>query len=411
MKRTRSKTTGGVFAYKTRAGQRWGVDYRDPITRRKRRKRGMRSRALALRFKDKVDHQTIGLEVAKPKVEPLGFETALGRFLEDRLARGRTIRSYPHLAVENKRGRNEGFWWTLFKGRDLRSITVEEIEAALDKATKDHEWLPATRNRALAQIASLLSYATRRRWIDSHPIDRGRIPRLSEDNARTRWLRVHEVQAIAKHSPPWLQAIVKFAASTGMRLGELCSLRRASYQTDEEGQAFVITERTKNGDRLIWPLEGWPLKYVKTRVAKTSFPGEFLFPGPGGGNPYTSVHHTLPDVVEKAGLKFGRKETDGITFHTFRHSMASLALNHGVPESVVQRMGNWKTRVMVDRYAHLADESLRAGAATLAKLVSSRTKKPVQKKNAPAYERRTLASKGSNMANGEVLKPTVNSTI
>ena len=49
--------------------------------------------------------------------------------------------------------------------------------------------------------------------------------------------------------------------------------------------------------------------------------------------------------------------------------MASLALNHGVPESVVQRMGNWKTRVMVERYAHLADETLRAGAATLAKLV------------------------------------------
>ena len=49
--------------------------------------------------------------------------------------------------------------------------------------------------------------------------------------------------------------------------------------------------------------------------------------------------------------------------------MASLALNHGVPESTVQRMGNWKTRTMVQRYAHLADESLREAAATVAKVI------------------------------------------
>ena len=47
---------------------------------------------------------------------------------------------------------------------------------------------------------------------------------------------------------------------------------------------------------------------------------------------------------------------DGVTFHSLRHTMASLALNHGVSESTVQRMGNWKTRTMVARGAHLADE-------------------------------------------------------
>ena len=54
--------------------------------------------------------------------------------------------------------------------------------------------------------------------------------------------------------------------------------------------------------------------------------------------------------------------------------MASLALNHGISESTVQRMGNWKTRAMVSRYAHLADESLRSAAATLADLVDHRDK-------------------------------------
>lgn len=97
-----------------------------------------------------------------------------------------------------------------------------------------------------------------------------------------------------------------------------------------------------------------------------------MFPGPEGGDARTSVNRQLPDVIRAAGLRYGRKHKDGVTFHTFRHSMASLALNHGVPESTVQRMGNWKSRVMVQRYAHLADEELRKAAATVAELVDPR---------------------------------------
>lgn len=49
--------------------------------------------------------------------------------------------------------------------------------------------------------------------------------------------------------------------------------------------------------------------------------------------------------------------------------MASLALNAGIPEPVVQQMGNWKTRTMVARYAHLADQTMCDGAGKLAELV------------------------------------------
>ena len=59
----------------------------------------------------------------------------------------------------------------------------------------------------------------------------------------------------------------------------------------------------------------------------------------------------------------------------------TLAINNGVPREVVQRMGNWKSRVMVQRYAHLADEELRKAAATVADLVSVRSAEAVQKKD------------------------------
>jgi hypothetical protein len=66
--------------------------------------------------------------------------------------------------------------------------------------------------------------------------------------------------------------------------------------------------------------------------------------------------------------------------------MPSLALNAGVPEVVVQRLGNWKTRKMVSRYAHLADETLRSGAAKLADLLDEDRSSPDDvKEPAPLY--------------------------
>src|SRR5262249_20915048 len=96
---------------------------------------------------------------------------------------------------------------------------------------------------------------------------------------------------------------------------------------------------------------------------------------PHGGNTETSIKRWLPVVCRVAKLPYGRKIADGLTFHTFRHSMASLALNAGVPEVVVQRMGNWKDRRMLARYAHLADETMREAAGTLSEIVAGKARR------------------------------------
>ena len=63
--------------------------------------------------------------------------------------------------------------------------------------------------------------------------------------------------------------------------------------------------------------------------------------------------------------------------------MASLAINGGIPASVVQRIGNWKTRSMLDRCAHLSDTTMREAGGTVAQLVArghkvvTKAKRPV----------------------------------
>jgi integrase len=305
------------------------------------------------------------------------FGAALKLYTECRTAAGKAERSYYMLS---------SYWSPLLADRPLKTITSEEIESALSNWTATRKWSPATRNNCLMQLSGLLSYAYGRRWIDAHPTERGRVPMLATDNARGRWLRVHEIEAlrqasirvadhpeVATGTRPWLREvfpdILTFAAATGMRLSEVCELREASYQEDDQGRAFVVTEKTKNGTRLTWPLEGDALAIVKARREGVKFAGAHLFGGARGGSPESSIKRWLPAVCRDAKLAYGIKAANGITFHTFRHTMASQAIAAGVPEITVQRMGNWKSASMTRRYAHLADESLRSAAATVAGIV------------------------------------------
>jgi integrase len=331
--------------------------------------------------------------IEEPKPQGVDFGKACKLYLEHRTAQGKLDRSYDLLRQ---------YWVPLFADRTIASVESDEIETALQTWTKARKWTPATRNNVLMQLSGLLSYAYGRRWIESHPTERGRVPLLAVDNARKRWLRRHEIEALKLAAPivadqedtatgtkKWLRdgfpALVSFACSTGMRLSEVCDLRLGSYQEDDQGNAYVITGKTKNGTRLAWPLEGETHELVKTaRAAGGKFPGKHLFGGPRGGSAESSIKRWLPVVCKVAKIPYGRKHEDGITFHTFRHSMASLALNAGVPEIVVQQMGNWKTASMTRRYAHLSDETMRAAAGKLASIVGGGQRAVTVNENTPA---------------------------
>ncbi len=55
-------------------------------------------------------------------------------------------------------------------------------------------------------------------------------------------------------------------------------------------------------------------------------------------------------------------------FHDCRHTFASRLAMAGVDLYTVQRAGGWKTQVMVQRYAHLSPDHMRAAVERLARL-------------------------------------------
>jgi integrase len=312
---------------------------------------------------------------------PLPFEVVVESYLEDRSMRGKRTDSYRKLKD----------WVAVCKGRDIRELTLDLIEKQLAAWKSERGWSDATYNNALSQISGVFTYAYRK-WKVEHPL-RGRAERIQVSNGRERYFYPHEVTAVGrtaralarlkKQPLDWLSNINAGAPFTGLRRGNFCNLRVRDVRRDEAGELWLRVGRSKNGDPIEKRVVGRIHEIVEARV-EGALPAAHLFPGPHGGTAYHVVDDYLKVVVEHVGkrhkdwgLKWGLKE-GGVTFHSYRHAMASLALNAGVPRDVIKKMGGWKTDVMVNRYAHRADQHLRDGEDKLAEVLGFSTAKVKQ---------------------------------
>src|SRR6185436_85180 len=70
------------------------------------------------------------------------------------------------------------------------------------------------------------------------------------------------------------------------------------------------------------------------------------------GRPVKTIRGGLRSAVERAGLPFGRA-VDGATFHTLRHTAASLLAELGEPEAIRKEVMGHRNIATTQRYTHL----------------------------------------------------------
>jgi len=321
-----------------------------------------------------IDHGHYVPEEKRVTTIPHPWDATCDSYLEDRERRGKRTDSYKRLTA----------WKGAFGARETATITLDDVETTLAAWKDGRKWSGSTYNNALATVSGVFSFAYRKGWIDRHPL-RGRAERMRVSNGRERYFYPHEIAAIRRtalalarlhgHPPTWLSDAILGAAITGLRRGNFCDLTCADVQQDERGDLYLHVGREKNGEPIRKRVTG-ELREIVERRTKGRTPAAFLFPGPDDRNARNTVGTYLRVAVEHVGkrnpdwkLRWGVKG-DGVTFHSLRHSFASLALNAGVPKDVVQKMGGWKTAAMVSVYARRSDQSVRDGEDKLAEVLS-----------------------------------------
>ena len=153
----------------------------------------------------------------------------------------------------------------------------------------------------------------------------------------------------------WLVDVIKFAVYTGLRRGEICDLRweavdlEAGFLTVQETEDFETKTGTEERVPIVQRAEDVLRRKMDDR--ESDDPSERVFKGVGGGP--LNGHY----VTER--FRHYRKKADlpeEISFHSLRHTCASLLIMEGVSPRTVQAMLRHSRIEVTMKYAHLAPE-------------------------------------------------------
>jgi len=230
-----------------------------------------------------------------------------------------------------------------FNNKNIHEITTWEIEKW--KLKRKGEVKPASVNRELGTLKSMLNKDIEWGKLKESPARRVKL--LKGITKRLRYLMPNEVQTLISNCSEHLKPIVIVAVHTGMRKGEILSLRWD--QIDFEKGIITLTD-TKNDQRRYVPMD----ETVKSTLVALKRKNDYVFCGKRPGRPLVWVELSFHKALEKSGIQ-------DFKIHDMRHTFASNLIMNGVDLMTVKELLGHKTIEMTFRYSHLApDHKMRA---------------------------------------------------
>lgn len=169
---------------------------------------------------------------------------------------------------------------------------------------------------------------------------------LQDDSKRMRYLAKEECQALINSCDSHLRPIVITALNTGMRKGEILSLK---WDNVDLRQGFILLERTKNGERRAIPINN-SLRHTLTNITRRlDIP--YVFYNPVSSKKYEDIKRSFNTALKKAKIR-------DFHFHDLRHTFASQLVMAGVDITTVSKLLGHNSLKMTLRYSHLADSHI-----------------------------------------------------
>lgn len=226
-----------------------------------------------------------------------------------------------------------------YPDRPLSEVTTASLQAVI--AGKS----PSTYNRYATLLRAILNLARKRGWIDSVP----RLPRRKAPVGRLRWLTAEEWCSLCHALPVHLKGPAAFALATGLRQANVTFLEWNRVDLRRR-VVWVEAPDTKGKAPLGVPLSDDAVAILECQRGEND---RWVFPY--RGKPMDKIRGAWWRAIKRAGI-------EPITFHGLRHTWASWHAMNGTPIETLRQLGGWKTAAMVQRYAHLAPDHLKAHA-------------------------------------------------
>jgi integrase len=266
-----------------------------------------------------------------------------------------------------------------FRRKLARDITAQDVEALKvtlattarggrrggDPEARGNPLKVATVNHHLKLLKTIFNRGVKTGKLTYNPVRAVKL--FKENNARNRCLSPKEQARLFAHLPESIKPLVTVALHTGMRQGELLALRwddvdfytgtlRVREAKSGEGRSVVMNSVVRVTLRSV--------RREQIQKAREQAKGgkeilsPFVFCSHKGRYLHNLAKAWYP-ALTAAGIEDFR-------FHDLRHSFASRLAMAGVDLYTVQRAGGWKTAIMVQRYAHLSPDHMRAAVERLA---------------------------------------------
>jgi integrase len=337
----------------------WQIDYYEPSGKRVRQNFKKKKDAVAeLGKREALKGEGRYLDVKKEYHSTLGevlklYEQNFGQQPSFQTAKRFFIANYKDYFGEDKRL------------SDIRFVDLETYRTHLKQKLTHHKKIrtPAAINREISCLRHIFKKAGEWEMIGENPFDKGASLLLKENNERMRYLTEDEIDSLldacatevikfpkskkrvkqmTRKDIHYLRDIVECALNTGMRKGELLSLKWNQIRGD-----FIYLRKTKTSNPRQIPVNKDLHALFKRMRNQQGFKSRFIF---------TYQGKRIDDLKNGFYAALRRAGIEDFTFHDLRHTFASHFVMRGGSLKALQEILGHTTLAMTMKYAHLAQE-------------------------------------------------------